>query len=210
MNTHHGFFVAIDGPSGIGKSTLTGLLADRLTACGCSVVATKEPTATPLGSLARFGTDDYHGLTLACLVAADRYQHLEDEIRPALQAGQLVLCDRYLASSLVLQRLDGVPPEFVWQLHQHADQPGLCIILSGDASCTRERAEKRGLYSRFHRGGQVVSLAEAALYTTVAAELAEHGFAVLTHDIGTQTPSEAAGALATAVLARLEDQAGDA
>jgi dTMP kinase len=121
-----------------------------------------------------------------------------------------VICDRYLASSLVLQRLDGVSPGFVWQLNRHIDQPDLCIILSGDASCARERAEKRGLYSRFHRGGQVVSLAEAALYATVAAELAEHGFAVLTHDIGTQTPSEAAEALATAVLARLEDQAGDA
>ncbi len=206
----HGFFVAIDGPSGIGKSTLTGLLADRLTAHGCSVTATKEPTATPLGSLARFGTDDYQGLTLACLVAADRYQHLEHEIRPALQAGRLVLCDRYLASSLVLQRLDGVSPEFVWQLNQHADRPDLCIILSGDASYARERAEKRGLYSRFHRGGQVVSMAEAALYATAATELAEHGFAVLTHDIATQTPGEVAEALAAGVLARLEDQAGDA
>ena len=87
MNMHRGFFVAVDGPSGIGKSTLTGLLADRLTTYGWSVVATKEPTATPLGSLARFGTDDYHGLVLACLVAADRYQHLEHEIRPALQPG---------------------------------------------------------------------------------------------------------------------------
>jgi dTMP kinase len=186
------------------------LLADRLTAHGCSVTATKEPTATPLGSLARFGTDDYRGLTLACLVAADRYQHLEHEIRPALQAGQLVLCDRYLASSLVLQRLDGVSPEFVWHLNQHADRPDLCIILSGDASCTRERAEKRGLYSRFHRGGQVVSMVEAALYAAAAAELTEHGFAVLTHDIGTQTPGEVAQTLASAVLARLKDQAGDA
>jgi dTMP kinase len=210
MNMHHGFFVALDGPSGIGKSTLIGLLADRLTACGCSVIATKEPTATPLGSLARFGTDDYHGLTLACLVAADRYQHLEHEIRPALQAGRLVVCDRYLASSLVLQRLDGVSPEFVWQLNQHVDRPDLCIILSGDASCARERAEKRGLYSRFHRGGQAVGMAEAALYTTAATELAEHGFPVLTHDVGTQTPGEVAETLAAAVLARLQDQAGDA
>jgi dTMP kinase len=210
MNMHHGFFVAIDGPSGIGKSTLTGILADRLTSHGCSVIATKEPTATPLGSLARFGTDDYRGLVLACLVAADRYQHLEHEIRPALQAGRLVLCDRYLASSLVLQRLDGVSPEFVWRLNQHADRPDLCIILSGGASCARDRAEKRGLYSRFHRGGQAVSMAEAALYATTATELAEHGFAVLTHDIGTQTPGEVAETLATAVLARLQDQAGDA
>src|ERR1039457_2834855 len=161
---HQGFFIAIDGPSGIGKSTLTGLLADRLTAHGCSVTATKEPTATPLGSLARFGTDDYRGLTLACLVAADRYQHLKHEIRPALQAGRLVLCDRYLASSLVLQRLDAVSSDFVWQLNQAAAPPGLCVSLSPPASCPRERAEKRGLYSRFHRGGQVVSMAGAALY----------------------------------------------
>jgi dTMP kinase len=121
-----------------------------------------------------------------------------------------VICDRYLASSLVLQRLDGVSPGFVWQLNQHADRPDLCIILSGDASRAPERAEKRGLYSRFHRGGQVVSMAEAALYATAAAELAEHGFAVLTHDIGTQTPGEVAETLAAAVLARMQDQAGDA
>ena len=98
----------------------------------------------------------------------------------------------------------------MWQLNQHADRPDLCVILSGDASCAQERAEKRGLYSRFHRGGQVVSMAEAALYATAATELAEHGFAVLTHDIGTQTASEVAETLATAVLARLEDQAGGA
>ena len=149
MSTRRGFFVAIDGPSGIGKSTITGLLSSELTARGCPVLATKEPTATPLGSLARFGTDDYHGLTLACLIAADRYQHLEQEIRPALYDGQIVLCDRYIASSLVLQRLDGVLPEFVWQLHQRADQTDLYIILSGDPAQTRQRAEKRGLYSRF-------------------------------------------------------------
>ena len=50
-------------------------------------------------------------------------------------------------------------------------------------------------------------MAEAALYATAAAELAEHGFAVLTHDIGTQTPGEVAETLTTAILARLEDQA---
>lgn len=208
MSMRQGFFVAIDGPSGIGKSTITGLLADQLTARGCPVLATKEPTATPLGSLARFGTDDYQGLTLACLVAADRYQHLEQEIRPAMQAGQIVLCDRYFASSLVLQRLDGVPPEFVWQLNQHADQPDLYIILSGDAASARKRAEKRGLYSRFHRGGHVTSMAEAALYATAAADLTEHGFQVLTQDIDAQTPHQVAEALATAILTRRQTQPG--
>jgi dTMP kinase len=201
-------FVTIDGPSGIGKSTITGLIASQLTASGCPVLATKEPTATPLGSLARFGTDDYHGLTLACLVAADRYQHLDHEIRPALQAGQLVLCDRYLASSLVLQQMDGVPAPFVWQLNQHADRPDLCIILAGDPAQARDRAEKRGLYSRFHRGGHLAGLAEAALYASAAADLAEHGFDVITHDLGTQTASEAAGQLSDIILARWQAQPG--
>jgi dTMP kinase len=207
MSTQRGFFVAIDGPSGIGKSTITGLLAGQLTAGGCCVLATKEPTATPLGSLARFGTDDYHGLTLACLVAADRYQHLEREIRPAIHAGQIVLCDRYLASSLVLQQLDGVPPAFVWQLNQYADRPDLCIILSGDPTRARQRAEKRGLYSRFHRGGHATGVAEAALYAKIATDLAEHGFEVMTHNIDAQEPAQIAAALAPAVLVRQQSQA---
>jgi len=206
MRAQRGLFVAIDGPSGIGKSTVTSLLADALSARDCQVLATKEPTATPLGSLARFGTDDYHGLTLACLVAADRYQHLEREIRPALQAGLIVLCDRYVASSLVLQGLDGVPADFVWRLNQHADRPDLCVILTGDAACARNRAERRGLYSRFHRGGYQAGLAEAAGYATAAADLAEHGFEVVTHDIGSQTPVTVAEALTTVVLARRQDQ----
>jgi dTMP kinase len=206
MSMRRGFFVAIDGPSGIGKTTVTGLLAGQLTARGCVAQATKEPTATPLGNLARLGTDHYQGLALACLVAADRYQHLEQEIRPALRAGQIVVCDRYVASSLVLQGLDGVPREFVWQLNQHADRPDLSIILSGDAGSARKRAERRGLYSRFHRGGHVAGMAEAVLYATAAADLAGHGFEVLTHDIGAQAPGQVAAALAAAVLARMKTQ----
>ncbi|MEU6071861.1 hypothetical protein ABZ864_47440 [Streptomyces sp. NPDC047082] len=48
-------------------------------------------------------------MAMACLVAADRYHHLAQEIRPALQRGNVVLCDRYIASSLVLQVIDGLP-----------------------------------------------------------------------------------------------------
>ena len=210
MSNRRGFFVAIDGPSGIGKSTVTGLLADRLKARGLPVLATKEPTASPLGNLARFGTDDHHGLALACLVAADRYQHLEQEIRPALRAGHLVLCDRYIASSLVLQRLDGVSVDFLWQINEYADRPDLYVILRGDAVCARARAEKRGLYSRFHRGGQAAGQAELVLYETAAAELRERGFEVVTHDIGSQVVADVAKTLATDVLTRMADQADNA
>lgn len=198
-----GFFVAIDGPSGIGKSTVTAALARELAARGLAVLATKEPTATPLGSLTRFGTDEYHGLTLACLVAADRYQHLETEIRPALAAGAVVVCDRYVASFLVLQRLDGVPPEFLWVLASHADRPDLTVILTGDPTRSRARAEQRGLYSRFHRGGPEAGVTETQDYRAIAGELEAAGYAVLVQDIGRQTPDEVAAALASSVLARL-------
>jgi dTMP kinase len=208
MNTRRGFFAAVDGPSGIGKTTIISLLARQFTARGYLVAATKEPTTTDLGNLARFGTDDYRGLVLACLVAADRYHHLEHEIRPARRAGKLVLCDRYIASSLVLQRLDGVPPEFIWQLNAHADRPDLYVILSGDPGRTRERAERRGRYSRFHRGGQTAAEAEAALYETAAIEMIERGFTVFTQDIGTQTPPEITDTIAAAIVASWQPQMG--
>ncbi|WP_322760942.1 dTMP kinase [Frankia sp. Cr2] len=198
-----GFFVAIDGPSGVGKTTVTHILARQLIGRGLSVLTTKEPTATPLGNLTRFGTDDYRGLALACLVAADRYQHLETEIRPALAAGTVVVCDRYVASSLVLQRLDGVPAEFLEVLAAQADRPDLTVILAGDPTRSRERAKQRGLYSRFHRGGAEAGVAEAGGYRAVAAKLEAGGYAVLVHDIGDQTGEEVAAVLASSVLTRL-------
>jgi len=71
------FFVVVDGPCGVGKTTVTHALAQQLAAAGLPVLTTKEPTTSALGNLARFGTDDYQGITLACLVAADRYRHLD-------------------------------------------------------------------------------------------------------------------------------------
>lgn len=199
MSSTPGLFVTIDGPSGIGKTTVTSLLGRQFTARGRQVLGTREPTDTPLGNLARFGTDQYRGLPLACLVAADRYQHLEQEIRPALASGKLVLCDRYVPSSLVLQRLDGVPPEYLWRLNALADRPDLTVILTGDPRQARERAERRGVYSRFHQGGFDAAVAETALYRTVAGELEQAGYTVLIHDIGGQSPEEVAEVLAVAV-----------
>lgn len=158
--------------------------------------------------MTRFGTDDYYGLTLACLVAADRYQHLGHEIRPALAAGSIVVCDRYVASSLVLQRLDGVAPDFLWQLNAQADKPDLTVILLGDPACVRERAEQRGLYSRFHRGGQAAGATESALYRLVAAELEQPGNDVLVCEVGEQTPREVTDALFAEVRNRVEAQPG--
>jgi dTMP kinase len=63
------------------------MLHTELARSGLPVAATREPSDSALGKLARHGTDDYQGLVLACLVAADRYHHLEHDIRPAVHAG---------------------------------------------------------------------------------------------------------------------------
>lgn len=133
-----GLLVAIEGPGGAGKSTVTGAVAALLWAQGVPVVATREPTDTPLGEIARHGTDTYRGMAMACLIAADRYQHSE-EIRPALDRGEVVVCDRYIASSLALQCMDGVEREFVWTLNEHVIMPDLVVMVSGDPEVIAER-----------------------------------------------------------------------
>ncbi len=190
-----GRFVVVDGPSGVGKTTASALLADLVAAEGWQVHRTKEPTHSRLGETARYGTDDYHGLALACLVTADRYHHLETEVRPALAAGKVVICDRYLATSLVLQRLDGVDGEFIWTLNRYVDRPDLTIILTGDPTQARARAAARGIHSRFHRGGPAAGREERERYEQVAVELTDAGFPTHLQEIGEQRPEEVAAGL---------------
>ena len=64
-------------------------------------------------------------MALACLVAGDRHHHLATEILPALHAGKVVICDRYLPSSLVLQAIDGIEPDTIWCLNAGL-RPGRC------------------------------------------------------------------------------------
>jgi dTMP kinase len=189
--TSPGFFTVVDGPSGVGKTTTARHLAERLTRIGHRAVLTCEPSSGPLGTLARTSTKDLRGLALACLVAADRYHHLETVIRPALAAGYVVVCDRYVPTSLVLQRLDGVPSTFLRNLNAHADRPDLTILLTGDPNRCRTRAIQRGTYSRFH--GSIAG--EADRYRSLVGELTAAGYPTLTHDVAEQTPEEVAEAL---------------
>jgi len=139
-----GLLVSIDGPGGVGKSTLTSQLAVQLTRRGVSAHATAEPSGSPLGDFARHAPERYQGLVLACLVAADRYHHLETEISPHLAAGEVVVTDRYVPTSLVLQRSDGVEPDFIWQLNRLAPRPDLAVILRADPAVLAARLQAGG------------------------------------------------------------------
>jgi dTMP kinase len=186
-----GVFVSIDGPGGAGKTTLIEHLQRWLTDHGHPVHATTEPSHATLGQLARYSTDAYHGHALACLVAADRYHHLATEIRPALADGKIVLCDRYVASSYVLQRLDGVPMEFIEALNADADRPDLAIILTADPIATAERIAYRGAHTRFETDPDLHQR-EADLYRDTTTRLATAGYRMLTTDSTAQRPDRIA------------------
>ncbi len=93
-------FVTLEGGEGSGKSTQLSRLAARLRAAGRPVVVTREPGGSTLGRrirelLVRVSEDPPSPLAELFLYAADRAHHVETVIRPALEAGRVVLCDRY-------------------------------------------------------------------------------------------------------------------
>lgn len=178
---HRGVFVTIDGPGGAGKSTVTADLCRHLNEQGYATHPTAEPSHASLGVIARHQTHRYRGYPLACLVAADRYDHLDAEIRPNLARGSIVICDRYVASSYVLQRMDGVPIEFIQSINAAADVPDLAVILTAKPKVAAARIRQRGAHSRFEAGTDT-SRAESDLYNDTTARLAERGYRLLTID----------------------------
>lgn len=99
--------------------------------------------------LCRELTETITGHALACLYAADRYHHVEVEIRPHIAAGRTVISDRYIPSGLVMQRFDGIESAFLWRLDATADRPDLAVILEADPEVISQRLTERGPYNRF-------------------------------------------------------------
>jgi len=103
-----GFFITLEGPDGSGKSTQTNLLGSALEAAGFACTVTREPGGTRLGEAVReillHSADLAFGpVADALLFSAARAQHVTDVIGPALARGDVVVCDRFLDSTLVYQ-----------------------------------------------------------------------------------------------------------
>lgn len=108
MHTDTGLFVVFEGGDAVGKSTQVRALVDWLTRQGVPVVQTFEPGDTAVGRTIRRAvldpaTGDLSPRTEALLYAADKAQHVAEVVRPALAAGQVVVCDRYVDSMLAYQ-----------------------------------------------------------------------------------------------------------
>jgi dTMP kinase len=101
-----GYFVTFEGPEGAGKSTQVTRLAEKLAEHGFEVLSTREPGGTMVGEMIRrilLDGPDLSGWTEALLFTAARAQLVQDVIRPQLEAGLVVLCDRYRDSTLAYQ-----------------------------------------------------------------------------------------------------------
>ena len=138
-----GLLVTIDGPNGSGKTSLAAAIIDELRAAGQVVHATRQPSPTSLGDSVRAAEREVRHRAMACLVAGDRHHQAETEIIPRLAAGEIVVCDRYLESSLVLQRLDGVDVDYLLAINEGVPRPGQRIRLLADPRILAERLARR-------------------------------------------------------------------
>jgi dTMP kinase len=146
-------FVTFEGIDGVGKSTQLDLLQTWLTEQGHSVLRTLEPGGTELGQEIRHlllhRKGDVAPRSEALLYAADRAHHVATKIRPALEAGQIVLSDRYFDSSVAYQGaareldVDQVREISLWAVDNLL--PDLTILLDMDASLAIQRRGKTGV-----------------------------------------------------------------
>lgn len=139
-------FVALEGIDGSGTTTQLDRLCEALSQRGVGCTPTREPSTGPVGRFIRdvlTGRDRCTKEALALAFAADRLDHLQREIEPALSRGQWVITDRYLLSSLAYQSLE-VPLDWVRQINQHARAPDLTFFLRLPPEVAAQRRQQRG------------------------------------------------------------------
>lgn len=170
-----GLFVCFEGGEGAGKSTQSGLLRERLEAAGRTVLLTREPGGTPVGAeVRRIVLDPATGVladrTEALLYAADKAEHVEAVVLPALARGEVVVTDRYVDSTLAYQgagrSLDVAELEQVARWATGDLRPHLTVLLDLEPSRGLVRFEGRdrieGESLEFHERVRAAFLALAA------------------------------------------------
>lgn len=146
-----GLFIALEGPDGSGKSTIAKLLGDYLEKRNIPYITTREPGGTKIGENIRELILDKENTNMsdeteALLYAASRSQHLDEKIVPALKEGKVVLCDRFVLSSLAYQgKGRGLGIENVKMINDFAIKdayPDLILFFYIDPSVTLQRKMK--------------------------------------------------------------------
>lgn len=182
-------FVTLEGPEGAGKSTQLPQLAKWLEVAGHTVVTTKNPGGTPIGGqireiLLKPANRELNPVAELLLYAADRAQHVETLVRPALAQGSLVLCDRYTDSTLAYQGYGrGLDRDLITHLNTLATgglRPDLTLLLDlpPEEGLARVRAtrlvdrlevEALAFHQRLREGYLELAAAEPARFVVVDA-----------------------------------------
>ena len=154
-----GLLITLEGPEGAGKTTQLARLEARLRAAGRAVTVTREPGGTPLGTRVREvvldPAVDIEPLGEFLLYSASRAQLVRDVLRPALERGETVLCDRYADSSLAYQGAGrGLSLPLLRQITAEVTgglTPGLTVLLDLDPALGLQRAARRGQPDRLEQ-----------------------------------------------------------
>ncbi|MGA1688016.1 MAG: dTMP kinase [Pontimonas sp.] len=182
-----GLFITFEGGDGSGKTTQINLLASWLESEGHTVVITREPGGTDLGSELRNIILHREGFIApraeALLYAADRSHHIHTLVRPALQRGEIVVQDRYLDSSVAYQGAGRVlDPTEVRNISVWATEnlmPDLTVVLDVPASVAKERqAAGERQYDRLEAEAEDFHTRVRESYLALAAE-EPHRFLVI-------------------------------
>lgn len=128
-----GFFICVEGLDGCGKTTQTKILVNRLKKRSYNAVYTTEPSCGKIGNFIRryclHGEKRVSSVVEALLFAADRFEHVENEIIPSLKEGKIVVSDRYVYSSLAYQGATGLDLNWIKNVNEHAPTPDLAIFI---------------------------------------------------------------------------------
>lgn len=150
-----GLFITFEGGEGVGKSTQTALLASTLRDRGHTVVTTREPGGTPtaetLRSLLLDPAHDLDAVEQVLLLNAARHSHMREVILPAIDRGEIVICDRFIDSTRAYQGAAGgldtaTRPDLIMDLHHMIMQgrmPDLTVILDAPIETGLGRAAAR-------------------------------------------------------------------
>ena len=156
----HGFFITLEGNDGAGKTTVALGLKEALEKRGYKVVYTREPGGSIIAErirdiLLNDTQEAMDGRTEALLFAASRRQHLKQIVMPALEENKIVLCDRFVDSSLAYQGVArGLGLEEVWKINQFAIEncmPQLTLFLKVSIETGQKRMNIRGEKNRLDR-----------------------------------------------------------